>query len=476
MVKTTNRKTFARRFKEKQFFKLLDITRACPLSFEQRVMYSFLVKAAVQDQGYRPGMLAMDSGLEEGKTVPRCREALVTMGLARVASGVIYAREPEGETLGWFRYFESKQEESIWKSFGYVRVPLREPGCKLTARQVALLGLLYSFAKDRSDVKGLTITGMATMLGASRQTVHDAMTKLVAARLVEVYPSRTNPDRFAMILPNPTSVQLFWFRNTPEANNKADEDYPGFNPHCDDDERIEPHDREVSTEATYPRITKPVSDRSGSNEAYVEKYDEDYEMHDQDEERDAHYTFRKMLKLGFEERQAQTCYGLYQNIDYFGDMEAYTFDEWIDAAARAYDKRFPSCFWMLRTRLAKAMKSAERSAQKRATPKKAGSEHGDRIHEDDRRVDPGLHDGGISPPNPPPLEPIDLFTAKGYTEEEARARIDSAGTGGVPSLEKMIEHLSRSAGGYKDSLEYDIEGLVWRYMRKMKKKQEAAQA
>ena len=41
----------------------------------------------------------MDSGLEEGKTVPRCRESLVSMGLARVERGVIYAKEPEGETV-----------------------------------------------------------------------------------------------------------------------------------------------------------------------------------------------------------------------------------------------------------------------------------------------------------------------------------------------------------------------------------------
>ena len=103
------------------------------------------------------------------------------------------------------------------------------PGCKLTARQVALLGLVYSFAGDRSDVKGMTITGLATMLGSSRQTVHDAMMKLVGAGLVEVYTSRTNPDRFAMILPNPTSAQLSWFRDTEEARIQDDEDYPGFN-------------------------------------------------------------------------------------------------------------------------------------------------------------------------------------------------------------------------------------------------------
>ena len=367
MKTTTSRKTFARRFKGKQFFKLIDITRSCPLSYEQRVMYSFLVKAAVRGEGYRPGSLAMDSGLEEGKTVPRCRESLVSMGLARVERGVIYAKEPEGETVNWFRYFDEKGDEPIWKSFGYIRVLLREPGCKLTARQVALLGLLYSFAKDRSDLKGLTITGMSTMLGASRQTVHDALTKLVGARLVEVYHSRTNPDRFAMILPKPTSLQLSWFRNTEEANAQEDEDYPGFCSPCDDEDGDDPHAPEESSDVIVQPRTKPATDRpsptTGTDEEYAKKYDEGYEMHDEDAERDAHYPFRKMLRLGFEERQARTCYGLYQQIDYFVGMEAYTFDEWIDSAANAYDRRYPSCFWMLRTRLAKAMRTAERLAE-----------------------------------------------------------------------------------------------------------------
>ena len=222
--------------------------------------------------------------------------------------------------------------------------------------------------------------------------------------------------------------------------------------------------------------TKPATDRPGSDEAYARKYDEGYEMHDEDKERDSHYTFRKMLRLGFDEKQARTCYGLYQNIDYFEGMEAYTFDEWIDSAAKAYDRRYPSCFWMLRTRLAKKMKQAERWAEKREAKRKEGADDGDRVYQNDRRIDPGLQDGRVSPPDPPAPEPIALFTAKGYTEEEARARVASAGIGGVPTLEKMIEHLSRSFGGYKESLEYEIDGLVWRYKQKMKKQREAAEA
>lgn len=352
-------RTFKRRFVGKQFLKLVDISRDCPLSYEQRVLYSWLVRAAGDGAGYRPATLAYDSGMDEGKTIPRCREALLSMGLVRITDGIIHAVEPDEEKRGWFRFFDRKKDEPVWKLFKYVSVPVRTVDSPLTSRQAAILGILYSFAQYRNDVKGLTVSGVATLLGASRQTVHDGLMKLVEHGLLEVYPSRSDKNRFAMILPKLTPDQLAWFRDTSEVQRQSDEDYPGFAPLPDENEEDFEESPKSDKAVFIEQARMDTIERGGrvTDEEYSLKYDCGYDFQDDDSERDSTRLFKVMMKMGFEEREARTCYGIAVQID----MTKEDFETLLNDSYRKYDRdRYPSCFYWFRSKLAKKLATYER--------------------------------------------------------------------------------------------------------------------
>lgn len=288
-------------YEGKQHANLMMVTAKWPCSFESRLMWSHLVAAARVGEGLTPAEVTSRTGLDESKTVPRCRKCLLEKGLIRVEDGVMFAEVPGERQGGWLHFFESKYGGTALDSMKYVKTLVREPSCPLSQRQVAMYSLLLSYANGNNYALGLSKQAIATSLPASRQTVQDGLVELETQGLIKVHPSRDG-RRFAFKLPKPTATQLSWFRDTAATRYAKPEEYPGFVLEEDDQEEEEAPE-EPQTDEKSALVEGSFSDMMKEEE--VEEDDYEY-----DEEYLKDPVVEAMLKHDFSMDQVDECFNV----------------------------------------------------------------------------------------------------------------------------------------------------------------------
>jgi DNA-binding MarR family transcriptional regulator len=218
---------------KKKYIKLLNLRKICPLTFNERLVFSLLVYASRRQQigGLTQGAIARFTQLDKD-TVPKVVCGLVGHGLAGRENGLVHAKEPTAERVNWFVHL-NRPDCARWQDqYAYLLVALAAPlqerqgrkRIKLTPHQIALYCLLVNKEKDGKGE--LSTASMAGLLGVDVRTVRSALRILEDCGLVELHPKRKAVQVF-----RPSAEQLAWFQMRKEQPKKiplydADEDKP----------------------------------------------------------------------------------------------------------------------------------------------------------------------------------------------------------------------------------------------------------
>ena len=232
----TNRRTnkLEQWLPKRKYIKLLNLRKTCPLTFNERLVFSLLVYASRHKRVAGLSQRAASRLLQLDKdTVPAVVANLVRHGLAERAGGLVHAKEPAGERVNWFVYLNRPGCARWQDQYAYLLVALaaplqQRPGrrrLKLSPRQIALYCLLINREKD--GTAELSTASMAGLLGVDVRTVRSALAALEGCGLVE-----PRPKGKAVQVLRPSAEQLDWFQARKERPRKvplydADETSPG---------------------------------------------------------------------------------------------------------------------------------------------------------------------------------------------------------------------------------------------------------
>jgi hypothetical protein len=133
-------------FENVKRFPFLLTTADCPLSFNAKLVYSYLAYRHRKHFASTACRIAGDTGLDRRKSVPQALADLAGHGLAVKKPAGWFAREPEGKVAGWFqvRADASARMYVYYDRLRYQMHPMPGPKCPLTPRQVYLYGLMVS--------------------------------------------------------------------------------------------------------------------------------------------------------------------------------------------------------------------------------------------------------------------------------------------------------------------------------------------
>lgn len=201
-------------FPGKKYVPLLSVTKACRLTYHERLIYSFLVFRRSRDQGATKKKIADRLGIDRGETVPK---ALTKLGgseedwipLVELRDGHYWAMEPTGEVADWFAS-NMRTNEPWYRHFSTFKVYIPSEQSPLTAKVNALLWLLYSLARRSGQpyVLDQNQKGLAVLMGVSQKFVGSALEMLQGYGLVKV-------GTLGFALSKPTAEQLAWWRDRP---------------------------------------------------------------------------------------------------------------------------------------------------------------------------------------------------------------------------------------------------------------------
>jgi DNA-binding MarR family transcriptional regulator len=235
LLMMTDRKTnkLERWLPKKKYLKLLSLRKTCPLTFNERLVFSLLVYASRRKRVAGLSQRAASRLLQLDKdTVPAVVADLIRHGLAERAGGLVHAKEPAGDRVNWFVHLNRPGCARWQDQYAYLLVALaaplqQRPGrrrLKLSPRQIALYCLLINREKDGQAE--LSTASMAGLLGVDVRTVRSALRTLEECGLVEPHPKARTIQVF-----RPSAEQLDWFQARKEQPKKtplydAEEDKP----------------------------------------------------------------------------------------------------------------------------------------------------------------------------------------------------------------------------------------------------------
>ncbi len=229
----TNRKTNKLELwlPKRKYIKLLNLRKSCPLTFNERLVYSLLLYASRRKRVTGLSQRAVSRLLQLDKdTVPKVVRGLVGHGLAERENGLVVAREPTGDRVNWFVYLNRPGCPRWQDQYAYLLTALPAPlqekcgrkRLKLSPHQIALYCLLVN--KEKDGKAELSTASMAGLLGVDVRTVRSALATLEECGLVELRPKGKTVQVF-----RPSAEQLDWFQTRKEQPKKtplydADED------------------------------------------------------------------------------------------------------------------------------------------------------------------------------------------------------------------------------------------------------------
>jgi hypothetical protein len=185
-------------FQSKFLTRVLNRTRANPLTFFQMVVYSRLVYLAGFNKGATATGLSRATGLDRQKTVPPALEVLRGHGLAEKRGTYWHALEPAGEACRWFAPREDAPADGPWHGrFSYWWLGRGSATCPLTPMQLAVYFKMGTIPKARR-----TQALLCTLLKMDRNTVRTAIARLREIELV-------NPAKLLVF--RPKGRQMDWF-------------------------------------------------------------------------------------------------------------------------------------------------------------------------------------------------------------------------------------------------------------------------
>jgi len=210
-------------FPNKKFIKLLSVNRACPLTFNEQLVHSFLVYRARLNKGVSLRGITKAIQLDRN-TVRLVVRRLLDLGLLEKRDGLFLALEPTGPVAAWFVGPACLAEaNSWWDRLAYFRfylaMPLQDKRGRhrlaLTPKQIAIYCLLLNLSKEppagsEEAMLGIRLctvsqASVARLLRCDRQTVRKAVVRLEECYLVEIHKE-------VVVLLRPGESQLAWFQ------------------------------------------------------------------------------------------------------------------------------------------------------------------------------------------------------------------------------------------------------------------------
>ncbi len=189
---------------QKRFIFFLVGTKSCPLRFNERLVWSYLVKAErAKKSGLTRKEIAEWTGLSS-TTTRHVVTDLVDLGLATNPHyRLTVANEPNEQTSDWWHRRTTKKDQPHWADrLAYFPIELSSPDNDPI--KAAILGLLRSLAGKSHAAQGQSAAGLAKMLGSDYRTVGMRLRRLEEAKRIKTMGMSQNrfgkTDRFDVVL------------------------------------------------------------------------------------------------------------------------------------------------------------------------------------------------------------------------------------------------------------------------------------
>ena len=191
-------------FKAKRYYPVLLIRKGCPLSFGERLVYSYLVYRAAKGGARSVGEIARATGIERSRSLPGILRSLTDQLLIAREGGLIVALEPQ--TKDWWVWRPDMSKVWYQRLRGF---PVCWTPTILTPMQTAIYFCLLNpnIQTGRKIRHSQKKAGIAAMMGVSRDTVQRTWTKLEELKFLEYDYLRT-----------PTKEVLATFQDRPQTH------------------------------------------------------------------------------------------------------------------------------------------------------------------------------------------------------------------------------------------------------------------
>ena len=154
----------------KRRMKVMACTGQNELSFNERVVYSFLVYRRSKGKGAGLSAVRRVTGFDRCRTLPRIRRRLTDLGLVEINDGKLWAREPDADRRGWFGWVREQEWAEWWERLGYWWLYLPAKG--LTLKQAGVWSMVLSFSNAGKRVRR---SGLPALLKVDPKTVRVAL-------------------------------------------------------------------------------------------------------------------------------------------------------------------------------------------------------------------------------------------------------------------------------------------------------------
>lgn len=195
----------------KKYVRKLSCKSECRLTHPERMVLSHLVYKARNRKGVLIKKVAADLGLDR-RTVGAAIKRLMGLGFVEREKRRYRALDPTTVKPDWFAVPRPEGDE-WWQRVRTYRHYILEPSSRrsrgnrkgrLSESDNAVLWSLYTFGKGKTELVGQGVSGLASALGISRNTVRAALARLSGAKLVMV-----RSDGFTLLEPD-NSLRSWW--------------------------------------------------------------------------------------------------------------------------------------------------------------------------------------------------------------------------------------------------------------------------
>lgn len=212
--KTAAQTNVDRWFPGKRYVPVIVSTKKCPLTYHQRLVYSYLVYRLRKDQAATKAKIVKVLRLA-GKTVADGLIELERLSLTVKEQKWYRAVEPDESQKEWFA--SNRRTDVPWnRQFATYAVLQPKKASGLSTKTNAILWLLYSLAPKygRPVVLGQYLAGLAAMLKMSGKGVKQGVEHLEELKLVERIST-------TFLLKQPTPESLALWEDRPVRQEKA---------------------------------------------------------------------------------------------------------------------------------------------------------------------------------------------------------------------------------------------------------------